>query len=147
MTRGRVLVIGLLLVTLVFGVALFWFQNFAYYERQSGVGALRVAGEAVPISGYEGIDAATSPLKLRGCFRADPSSFAAATPAPEATPLVAPYWFSCFDAGAITEDLAAGRAAAYALDEAGVAGFEAIVAIYPDGRGYLWRQLGPEFAG
>lgn len=137
--------IGLLAFAALFGAALYWFQVFAWYERASGVGALRVAGEAVPISGYDGIDAATSPLKLRGCFHADPAAFAAAPRAGEATPLVAPFWFRCFDAGAIGADLAAGRATAYALDRDAPAGFDLIVALYPDGRGFLWRQLGEEY--
>ena len=97
---GRRLMIGLLAFTTVFGAALVWFQFFAYYERQRGVGALTIAGETVPIAGYDGIDAATSPLKLRGCFRIDPASVAALAPAADATPLVAPFWFRCFDARA-----------------------------------------------
>jgi hypothetical protein len=144
--KGRTLGIGLLAFTAVFGAALYYFQTFAFYERQSGVGALTLDGAPVPVADYEGIDAATSPLKLRGCFRVDPAAFAAAAPVEDATPLVAPFWFDCFDAGAITEDLAAGRAAAYAVDPGRVEGFDGRAAIYPDGRGYVWRQLGPEFA-
>jgi hypothetical protein len=147
MTRGRLTVVAILAVAAIFGAALWWFQVYAFYERQSGVGALRVAGEVVPIADYDGIDAATSPLKLRGCFRADPAAFAAAEPAPDATPLVAPSWFDCFDVETLTEDLAAGRARAYALEHDAPAGFDLLVAIYPDGRGYLWRQLGKDYAG
>ena len=137
--------IGLLLFTAAFAAALWWFQVYAFYERASGVGALTVAGEIVPIADYEGIDAATSPLKLRGCFRADPEAFAAAPPAPDAEPLTAPFWFRCFDARAIAGDLAAGRATAYALESDRPPGFDLIVALYPDGRGYLWRQLNDRF--
>jgi len=141
---GKAVAIGLVAFAAIFGAALYWFQVYAFYERQSGIGALVVAGETVPVARYEGIDAASSPLKLRGCFHADPAAFAAATPAPEATPLVAPYWFRCFDAGALTADLAAGRARAFALDHDTPPGFETVVALYPDGRGYLWRQLAEE---
>jgi hypothetical protein len=137
--------IGFLGFVALFAAALWWFQVYAYYERASGVGALRVAGAVAPIAAYDGIDAATSPLKLRGCFRADPAAFAAAPPAPEATPLVAPFWFRCFDARAIGEDLAAGRASAYALETDRPPGFDLMVALYPDGRGYLWRQLNERY--
>ncbi len=147
MTRGRVLVVAILSFAALFGAALWWFQTFAFYERQSGTGALRVAGAVVPVADYEGIDATTSPLKLRGCFRVDPAAFAAAAPAPAPTPLVAPFWFGCFDAGAITADLAAGRARAYDLRYPEPDGFDTLVAIYPDGRGFLWRQLGADYAG
>ncbi len=141
---GKALMIGLLAVTAVFAAALIWFQFFAYYQRAS-VAAIEVAGVATPVADYDGIDAATSPLKLRGCFRADPAAFAAAEPAPDATPLTAPFWFRCFDAGALTDDLAAGRATAYAIGRDRPAGFDMMAALYPDGRGYVWRQLGAEF--
>lgn len=143
--KGRTLMIALLAFTALFAVALVWFQLFAFYERASGIGALPVAGATVPVSGYEGIDATSSPLKLRGCFRADPEAFAAAPPAPEAEPLTAPFWFRCFDARAIAEDLAAGRATAHALETDRPEGFDLIVALYPDGRGYLWRQLNERY--
>ena len=137
---GRRLMIGLLAFTAVFAAALVWFQFFAYYERQRGVGALRVAGETVPIAGYDGIDAGSSPLKLRGCFRIDPAAVAALTPAPQATPLTAPFWFRCFHAGRLTADLASGAARAYDIAADEPAGFDLMLAVYPDGRGYAWRQ-------
>ena len=137
--------IGLLAFTAAFGVALWWAQTHAWYERVEGVGALTVAGVVTPVADWRGIDASTSPLKLRGCFRADPAAFAAAEPAPDATPLTGPGWFDCFDAGALTEDIASGRAWAYALTRDEPDGFDLMAAIYPDGRGYLWRQLGARY--
>ncbi len=143
--RGRPLMIGLIAFTALFAAALYYAQVFAWYERSSGVGALRVGSEVVPIADYQGIDATSSPLKLRGCFRADPASFAAATPAPEAEPLTAPFWFRCFDARTIGADLAAGRATALALEYDTPPGFDVVVALYPDGRGYLWRRLNARY--
>lgn len=137
--------IALLAFTAVFAAALWWFTFYAWYERSEGVGALTVAGEVVPVADWRGIDAASSPLKLRGCFRADPAAFAAAEPAPDATPLTGPFWFDCFDAGAIERDLASGAAAAYALSRDDPNGFDLMAAVYPDGRGYLWRQLGADY--
>ena len=84
---GRRLVLGFLAFLAVFAAALVWTQFFAYYERQQGVGALRIAGRAVPVADYDGIDATSSPLKLRGCFRIDPRRSPASTPAADATPL------------------------------------------------------------
>lgn len=142
---GKVLMIGLLAFTAVFAAALVWFQFFAYYERASGVGALTVAGATVPVAGYDGIDASSSPLKLRGCFHVDPASFAAAEAAPTAEPLTAPFWFRCYDARALSLDLAAGAATAYRIEADAPAGFDLIAAVYPDGRGYLWRQLNDRY--
>ena len=142
---GRRLVIGLLLFAAVFGVALYWFQVFAFYERQSGKDTLPVPGAPVAIADYDGIDSASSPLKLRGCFRVDPAAVAALPVAAAPTPLVAPFWFRCFDAGALTRDLAAGAATARLVAHDLPEGFDLMDAVYPDGRGYLWRQLNDRF--
>jgi Family of unknown function (DUF6446) len=144
---GRLLMIGLLAFATVFGAALVYFQFFAFYERQRGVGALRIDGEAVPVADYDGIDATSSPLKLRGCFRIDPAAVAARAPAADATPLVAPFWFRCFDAGRLTADLAVGGARAYDIGPDAPPGFDLMLAVYPDGRGYIWRQLGAAWRG
>lgn len=145
---GRILVLGLLAFTAVFAAVLVWTQFFAYYERQSGVGALTIAGEVVPVADYDGIDSTSSPLKLRGCFRIDPAWVARLDPppAPQATPLTPPFWFRCFDAGALTADLAAGTAVAYDIGRDQPEGFDLMLAVYPDGRGYVWRQLNERFS-
>jgi hypothetical protein len=138
---GKRLVSGLLVFTVIFAAALIWFQFFAYYHRERGVTALPAPGGPVPVADYDGIDADTSPLKLRGCFRVDPALVGDLPPAERATPLVAPFWFRCFDAGRLTRDLASGAAAARLVAHDTPSGFDLLVAVYPDGRGYLWRQL------
>lgn len=143
---GRLLMSLFLGFTVLFGIALYYFQTFAFYERKTDIVSLQVAGETVLVRNYEGIDASTSPLKLRGCFKADPLLFSAAEPAPDAVPLTAPAWFSCFDAGSLTESLLSGEASAYRVRSDDPEGFDLMVAVYPDGRGFIWRQLGPEFA-
>jgi hypothetical protein len=143
--RGKPLMIGLLAFTAVFAAALVYFQFFAFYQRTTSFDGLAVAGAPVPVSDWEGIDAASSPLKLRGCFRTDPAAFAAAEPAPDAEPLLPPFWFDCFDARALSQDLAAGAATAYAVARDAPEGFDLFVAVYPDGRAYLWRQLNARF--
>ena len=139
--RGRTLVLGFLGFLIVFVGALVWTQFFAYYHRETATPVL--AG--LDVSDYQGIDAGSSPLKLRGCFRIDPASVADLPPAPDATPLNAPFWFRCFDAGALTGDLASGAATAYDIGRDQPPGFDAMIAVYPDGRGYLWRQLNGAF--
>jgi hypothetical protein len=139
--NGKRFVQGFLVFLAVFAAALIWFQLFAFYERQHGVDALPVPGAPVPIADYDGIDASSSPLKLRGCFRVDPAAVAGLPADAAATPLVAPFWFRCFNAGALTRDLASGAATARLVARDAPAGFDLVVAVYPDGRGYLWRQL------
>ncbi len=138
---GRLVGLGLVGFALVFGAVLAWFQLFAFYERQRDVAALEIGGVAVPVAGYDGIDAASSPLKLRGCFRIDPSAVSALPPVADAVPLTPPFWFRCFDAGALTRDLHAGVATAYRIGVDEPSGFDRMIAVYPDGRGYLWRQM------
>jgi hypothetical protein len=146
--RGRTLVVAFLVFAALFAAGLVWTQFFAYYERQAGIGALDIAGASVPVSGYEGIASASSPLKLRACLRIDPAAVARLDlpPAPEATPLTAPFWFRCFDAGRLTTDLASGAARAYAIGRNAPEGFDLMLAVYPDGRGYVWRQLNERYA-
>ena len=108
--RGRTLILGFAAFLAVFAAALVYTQEFAYYERQKGeVGAVRIDGQVVPVADYQGIDATSSPLKLRGCFRIDPAAVAALAPVADATPLNPPFWFRCFSARALTRDLAAGQ--------------------------------------
>ncbi|MEL6235246.1 MAG: DUF6446 family protein [Pseudomonadota bacterium] len=143
---GRVIIIAMLATALIFAAGLWYYQVHAFYERVAGVTVLEVEGRPVPVSAYEGIDAFTSPLKIRGCFRTDPEAFAGLAEAEGAAPLRPPYWFDCFDAAAITEALASGAATAHIIaDETprDATGYSILtyVAVYPDGRGYLWRQF------
>jgi hypothetical protein len=142
---GRILVIGFLVFLVLFAAALYWAQVFAFYERHAGVGALTIDGEAVPVTLEDSIDAASSPLKLRACLAIDPAAIAGLEPDAGATPLVAPFWFRCFDAGRLTADLASGAARAYRIEQDDPPGFDLMLAVYPDGRGYLWRQLNARY--
>jgi hypothetical protein len=136
--NGRIIAGGLVLFSLIFGAALWWFQTRGFYEPVEGVTEVIVAGVAVPVSDYRGIDAETSPLKLRSCFTATALT---GPEAPEATPLIAPEWFDCFDAGAITRDLASGEATAILAEFNTPYGFDRMIAAYPDGRAFEWRQI------
>jgi hypothetical protein len=143
---GWRLMIGMLVFVAIFAAALVWFQFFAYYSRQQGEAVLDLGGESVTLRDLDQIDATSSPLKLRACFRAEPGVFAALAAAPDPTPLTPPPWFDCFDAGRITADLAAGRARAHLAAEDNPPGFDLLIAAYPDGRGFMWRQLNRRFS-
>lgn len=141
---ARPLILGFVAALVVFSVALWYFQTRYWYDRVEGLTEIEVNGVAMPVSDYRGIDSAASPLKLRACFRQDWPQSAASDA--NATPLVAPGWFDCFDAGQITADLAARRAQALKIAEDDPSGFDTYVARYPDGRAYLWRQLNERYA-
>ncbi len=143
---GRGIVLTLLAIALLFGAALVYMQFYAFYE-ETEADSVEIAGARYPVTGWQGIDASSSPLKLRACFRfaGDPAEVTG--PAPEdPTPLVPPPWFDCFDAEAIAKALAAGEARAILAATGEAQGVERVVAVFPDGRGYMWRQLTPEFA-
>lgn len=135
---GRLLMTGLITAALIFGAALWWAQTRGWYREVTGVEAITIAGVRTPVAGYRGVDAASSPLKLRGCFLVEDVEGA---PANDPEPLVAPGWFDCFDARAIAADLAAGDARAVLAERGAPAGFDRIVAVYPDGRAFEWRQI------
>jgi len=134
-----------LLALAVFGIVLWWFQTRAFYEAFS-TDTIAVGGVDVAVNAFHGIDASTSPIKLRACMTVDPSDFSNAEPASNAVPLVAQSWFDCFDAKALTKALEAGEAKAYLAASEEFDGTERIIAVYPDGRAYMWRQLTEEFA-
>jgi hypothetical protein len=150
--NGKI-VAGFLVVSgLVAGAAIYWLQLYAFYEPvavsspQAAISLTTVSGVTEPLltAGFTGIDADSSPLRFRGCFTT-PTSLATLTEtyatydAP--TPLIAPGWFKCFDAGALTDDLATGTAVAF-LGQANIhPGVDRVVAVYPDGRAFAWNQL------
>lgn len=143
---GRVLVLVFAAVVLLFGAGLFYTQNFAYYETTDGLASIEVQGRDVPVGAYRGIDATSSGLKRRGCFTVDPAAFEGVPRAEAPEPLTPPFWFDCFEPERIARDLAAGAAEAYVAAENELDGIDRLVAVYPDGRAYEWRQLNARFA-
>lgn len=134
---GRILAGGLVLFAVIFGAALWWFQTRGFYQETARAEVI-VAGAVIPVTDYQGIDADTSPLKLRSCFTAAELT---GPPAENPDPLVAPGWFDCFDAKAISDDLTAGAARAIVAESNAPFGFDRIIAQYPDGRAFQWRQI------
>ncbi|MCB1369140.1 MAG: hypothetical protein KDK00_15340 [Rhodobacteraceae bacterium] len=93
---------------------------------------------------FEGIDAPTSPLKFKACFRAG-NSIPMLTETyviyDNATPLKAPAWFSCYRHREITDALDTGGAVAF-LGEANIQyGVDRVIAVFDDGRAFAWHQL------
>ncbi len=142
---GRFLVLLLLLCTVLAGAGMYYLQVYAYYitlPEQDSV-ALTPMGALAPqdftVANFEGIDSDSSPIRFRACFDIDVSA-AALTPYTGGTPLIAPGWFDCFDAGALTAALADGRATAVLGQANVIYGIDRVVALI-DGRGYAWHQI------
>ncbi len=139
--KGSILMGGTLVVAAAMGIGLWYSSNSAYYYEVEGVTEVTVGGAVVPVADYHGIDADTSPLKMRACFTVDRDFAAEASGAEGAEPLVAPTWFDCFDARQISKDLQSGAAAVLLARSNVPYGFDTFIAHYPDGRAFMWRQI------
>ncbi|QCO57998.1 histidine kinase (plasmid) [Pseudorhodobacter turbinis] len=149
---GRIFVGAIVISALLAGAAIYYLQVYGYYqvvEASSPAAEIRMTtldGVAEPllIEGFEGIDADSSPIRFRACFRT-PQSMAMLTETYRlydgATPLVAPGWFDCFDAQAIGQALEEGHAIAYLGEENIQYGIDRVIAIMDDGRAYAWNQI------
>jgi hypothetical protein len=148
--NGKVIAIFLVLAGLIAGGAMYWLQVYAYYDEvrlasEGGEVTLRVTREdggieTIDATGFRGIDSESSPIRFRACFETSVTAEGLATYR-DATPLVAPRWFDCFDAAAIGADLAAARAVAVLGEENVTYGIDRVIALYPDGRGFAWHQI------
>lgn len=144
---GTLLGAGILLIGTVFGAGMWYAQQVGYYETVEGLTEVTINGQSFSVSGYQGVDGPTSPLRLRGCFQLDnpDGAIAAGQPAPEAVTLTTPSHVSCFDAETILADIRSGAATPImaGLDEGD--GADLYMAIYPDGRGYSWRLVNDKY--
>ena len=149
--KGKYLISGMAIFLVLFTAALWWSQTRAYYEPVPAdapaarilVTTLSGTLDPLPMDDFEGIDAFTSPLRFRGCFTT-PLSLAEMDetyqPYPGATPLITPGWFTCYDAGTLSEAMEAGTARAYLGEANYTYGFDRVVLITESGQGYAWHQ-------
>ena len=143
--NGKFFVTSLLFFTVIFSIILYYFQVYAFYIEADGQKSIKVFNKDVEVVNYRGIDSATSGLKLRGCFSVDPEEFLALPELVKATPLSAPFWFSCFDHIKIQLGIEKGYAKAFLVSENEKDGIDRVVAVYPNGSAFQWRQLNSKF--
>ena len=129
----------------IFTAALFYFQNYAYYDLIDIRQNILLGEKRYEISYYKGIDSESSGLKLRECFVVDILDDINLPKYEKPTPLTAPFWFKCFNAERIAKDLEDGKASAFLFKKEEFDGIDNVIAIYPDGRGYRWRQLNTKY--
>ena len=129
----------------VFTAALFYFQNYAYYDLTDIRHNFLLGDKRYEISNYQGIDSESSALKLRECFIIDNLDNIDLSKYEKPTPLTAPFWFKCFNAERITKDLLGGKASAFLLKKEEFDGIDDVIAVYPDGKSYRWRQLNSKY--
>jgi hypothetical protein len=147
---GKLTGAGILTIALAVGLLVYYMQVFYYYETLPAEGEVveltMANGATAPIAAEDirAIDANSSPIRYRACFTTplplDVLS-EAYLPYEAAEPLTAPSWFDCFDAPAIGAALEQGTARAFLGTKNITRGVDRVVAIFPDGRGYVWHQL------
>ncbi|RYH08639.1 DUF6446 family protein [Tropicimonas sp. IMCC6043] len=150
---GKIMAGGIVALALIAGIAMYYLQVYYYYEE------VDVANEQIVLTSFDGteepiladaieaIDATSSPIRYRACFTT-PLSQAQLTETYQiyeaAEPLVAPFWFDCFDAVEIGHALEDGRALAFLGRKNIHHGVDRVVAIDADGRGFVWNQVNEE---
>jgi hypothetical protein len=149
---GKIVGVFIVLAALVGGAAIYWLQVYGFYEPVEVSGStdveltLLVTGEPEPIlyEDFTAIDAESSPIRYRACFTTNLSE-ALLTQTYEmvehAEPRNAPEWFDCFDAKEIGRALEKGEALAFMGTENVIYGIDRLVAILPDGRGFVWHEI------
>ena len=150
--NGKIIGGSIVLMGAVAGIAMYWLQVYAFYENVSFAPGQEIrltlieSGQPEPIlvEDVTGIDAESSPLRFRACFRT-PMTQAMLTETYQiydgAVPLTAPGWFDCFDAVAIGAALEKGEAIAFLSEPEIHPGVDRVVAVFPDGRAFAWHQL------
>ena len=152
---GKLLGLIIVGIALIAGAAVYYLQVYAFYAPVSAeTTPIRMTplGQDVPeeilVERFDGIDADSSPLRLRACF-STPMSQAMLTETyetyPDAVPRVAPSWFECFDAAAIGAALKDGRAIAFLGEREIADGVDRVIAVFDDGRAYAWHQLNDKY--
>ncbi len=155
---GKFLVAFTLISALAAGAAIYYLQVYAFYEpvtlsdtpSMQGETQIRLtsltsgAPEPILVDDFQGIDADSSPLRFRACFKT-PNSIAMLSetyvPYENPVPLIAPDWFGCFDAKQLGQDLKNGLAVAFLGEENIEYGIDRVIAVYDDGRAYVWHQI------
>lgn len=144
--NGRIPALVLIAAAVAAGIGVWYAQEYGFYDRlDPSAAALTVIADGKPVAlatdGVEAIDASSSPIRWRACFHLTEPLPADAQPFAGPTPLIAPGWFSCFDAGRIGADLASGAARAYLSQPEIRPDVDRVIAVYPDGRAFGWHQF------
>ncbi len=150
---GKFLAGLIVIISLVGGVAMYWLQVYGYYDPVLASGlkddvqlTLLVSDQPEPIlyEDFQAIDSDSSPIRYRACFTT-PMSAALLTETyvllENAAPLNAPKWFDCYNAKEIGAALENGEALAFLGTKDVSYGIDRIVAIMPDGRGFVWQVI------
>ena len=157
--NGKIAAGSIVVIAALVGAAVWYLQEYAYYVPVNFTPGSEIlltpitsdAPEPIVVKDVQGIDAGSSPLRFRACFRTE-MTIATLTEVYRvydgATPLYAPSWFSCFDADKIGAALESGQAIAFLgqkniVPNSDSLQIDRVIAVFPDGSAYAWNQLAP----
>lgn len=148
--NGKLVAGAIVGVGLIAGAAMYYLQVYGFYDPVDDTGdavhLTSLAGFAEPVvyDQFQAIDADSSPLRYRACFRTQMSQ-AMLTETfqlyENPTPLTTASWFDCYDPAAIDRALNDGTATAYLSRANFTYGIDRVAAIFDDGRGMVWHQI------
>lgn len=149
---GKFLVILLVLSTAVAGAAIYYLQIYGYYFDVVSTPGKDVklmpkdgtTPTAIAYSDFEAIDATSSPIRYRACFKTELSLETLKQDyvvSPKVEPRTAPDWFTCFDAQTIGTALEEGRATVFLSAKNVGFGVDRVVAITDQGQGFVWHDF------
>lgn len=149
---GKFMAGAIVISAVLAGAAIYYLQVYAFYEpvKMNGTDDVQMTSlvsqlpEPILYEDYEAIDSESSPIRYRACFttsmsQALMSETYVAVDYP--VPLVGPSWFSCYDAVKIGAALESGEAVAFLGTKDVTYGVDRVVAVYPDGRGFVWNEI------
>ena len=154
--NGKTLIAIMFGIPAIAGIAMYYLQVYAYYEKVppedldiSLISAVSGGSEIIPVDDIQAIDSNSSPLRFRACFTTRLSQAElneAFVIYDDPTPLTAPGWFDCFEAETVGLALENDAAVAYLSQTDIHDGVDRVVAVFPDGRAYAWHQLNEKYA-
>ncbi|MCW1951182.1 MAG: DUF6446 family protein [Octadecabacter sp.] len=160
MNATRLAIVFILGSGFLAGAGMLYLQNYAGWAELDGaqVGEIQLQTvatgdlEAILAENVKGLDTVEEGVRLSGdlSFRAcftTPQSIAMLSEtyviADNAEPLTSPRWFECYEAREVGLALENDEAVAFRGEENIAYGVDRMVAILPDGRGFVWHQLNP----
>ncbi|SDW55493.1 hypothetical protein SAMN05444358_1011135 [Ruegeria halocynthiae] len=148
---GKLLALILLFSAVLAGAGMYYLQVYGFYydvEPRAGQDVVLLAqgaeeSEPIAYSGFQGIDADSSPIRYRACFETNltPDQMSGFVFVENPEPLTAPGWFDCYDAVALADALKSGRAQAFMGTKNIHYGVDRIIAVTQDGKGFVWHEL------
>ncbi len=150
--NGKLVGSVILLLGIFVGGTIYYLQIYGFYREVPAARAQELqlisladgTAQSLAATDFRAIDADSSPIRYRACFTTTLSRDAAQAlyvGVPGAEPRIAPAWFDCFDAEAISADLRAGTMSVFLGVKNIAYGVDRVIAIGRNGRGYSWHVL------